>query len=237
MTETRAGSPRKALAGTGKDWTWARLLTWAGLALVAGGVLMVAATLLHPSQETAATIVASEARLVASHSLYTLSWLLVLLGLPGLYAAQRGKMGRLGAVGFLGAFLGTYLIAVTGNFGFLAPALAKQAPAVLIPINQYQPVIVVNGLAAVAFITGYAVFGIAMTRTATIPRLSGVLVAVGGPVHLLGFGVAQLVSPTLWPIAVLGSASLGAGLAWPGYRLWRPPTASGRLAPDQAGPA
>jgi hypothetical protein len=235
MSETRAASPRKAMVRTDENWTFARLIRWAGLALVAGGVLQVIATLLHPSHETVRTIIASETTLVAAHSLYTLSYVLVLLGLPGLYAAQRGQMGRLGVVGFLGAFVGTYLIAVTGNFGFLAPVLAKEAPAVLDSINQYQPVVVVNGLAAVAFIIGYAVFGIAMARTATIPRLAGVLVAVGGPLHLLGFGVAQLVSPALWPIAVLGSASLGAGLAWPGYRLWHPPATAERSLRDQGG--
>jgi hypothetical protein len=80
---------------------------------------MVVATLLHPSRETATTIVATEPRLVTAHVVYTLAWLLVLLGLPGLYAAQRGGMGRLGLAGFLTAFSGTYLIAVTGNFGFL----------------------------------------------------------------------------------------------------------------------
>jgi hypothetical protein len=116
-----------------------RFLRWCGLALVAGGVLMVVATLLHPARETAATIVASEWRLVAAHVVYTLAWLFVLLGLPGVYAAQRGGMGRLGLVGFLTAFAGTYVIAVTGNFGFLAPVLAKQSPAVLDSINQYSP--------------------------------------------------------------------------------------------------
>jgi hypothetical protein len=116
-----------------------RLLRWCGLALVAAGVLMVVATLLHPARETAATIVASEWRLVAAHVVYTLAWLFVLLGLPGVYAAQRGGMGRLGLVGFLTAFAGTYVIAVTGNFGFLAPVLAKQSPAVLDSINQYSP--------------------------------------------------------------------------------------------------
>jgi hypothetical protein len=55
----------------------------------------------------------------------------VQLGLPGLYAGQRRGVGRLGLVGLLTAFSGTYLIAVTGNFGFLAPVLAKQSPAVL----------------------------------------------------------------------------------------------------------
>jgi hypothetical protein len=187
----------------------------------------------HPSHETATTIVATESRLVVAHVVYTLAWLLVLLGLPGLYAAQRGRMGRLGLVGFLTAFTGTYLIAVTGNFGFLAPVLAKQSPAVLNSINQYSPVVIINGLAAILFMIGYILFGIAMIRTATLPHWSGVLVAVGAPAHLLGFGIAQLASTAAWPIAILGSASLGAGLAWPGYRLRHMPAASDVLVSER----
>ena len=199
---------------------WGRLLRMSGLALVAAGVLMAVATLLHPSRETATTIIASEAGLIAAHVAYTLSWLLVLLGLPGLYAAQGGRMGRLGLTGFLIAFTGTYLIAVTGNFGFLAPVLARNSPAVLDAIAQYPPVVGINGLAAITFVIGYLLFGITIIRTASLHRLAGILVAVGAPAHLIGFGLAQLVSPALWWIAVAGSISLGAGLAWPGYRLW-----------------
>ena len=202
------------------------LLRWCGLALVPAGVLMAVATVLHPSRETAATIIATEVGLVAAHFLYTLAWLLVLLGLPGLYASQRRSMGRLGLAGFLAAFSGTYLIAVTGNFGFFAPVMAKEAPATLNAIEQYSPVVVINGLAAILFMIGYLLFGIAMAKTATLPRLSGVFVAVGAPAHLLGFGVAQLVSTAAWSVAVLGSVSLGAGLAWSGYRLWRTPVAT-----------
>lgn len=194
---------------------------------------MAVATLLHPSHETVTTIIASEVRLVAAHVVYTLSWFLVLLGLPGLYAAQRGRLGRLGLAGFLTAFLGTYLIAVTGNFGFLAPVLAKESPAVLDAINQYPPVLGINGLAAIAFMIGYVLLGIAMIRTAALPRLAGILVAVGAPSHLIGFGLAQLVSPALWPIAVIGSILLGAGLAWPGYRLWSVPATRGRSPIDK----
>jgi hypothetical protein len=138
---------------------------------------------------------------------------LVLLGLPGLYAAQRGGMGQLGVAGFLTAFSGTYLIAATGNFGFLAPVLAKQAPAVLNSISQYPPVVIINGLAAILFMIGYVLFGVAMIRTATLLRWAGILVAVGAPAHLLGFGIAQLISTAAWPIPILGTASLGAGLA------------------------
>ena len=211
----------------------AGLFRWCGIALIVGGVLMVVATLLHPSRETAMTIVASESRLVAAHVVYTLAWLLVLLGLPGLYAAQRGGIGRLGLVGFLTAFSGTYLIAVTGNIGFLAPVLAKQSPAVLDSISQYLPVVIINGLAAILFMVGYVLFGVAMIRAATLARWAGILVAVGAPAHLLGFGIAQLASTAAWLIAILGSVSLGAGLAWPGYRLWHAPDASDVLLSDK----
>ena len=158
----------------------------------------------------------------------------MLLGLPGHYAGQRRGMGRLGLVGLLTAFSGTYLIAVTGNFGFLAPVLAKQSPAVLDSIGQYLPVLIINGSAASFFMIGYLLFGVAMIRTATLPRWSGVLVAMGAPAHLLGFGIAQLVSTAAWPIAILGSVSLGAGLAWPGYRLWHTPAGSDLLAANRS---
>ena len=49
-------------------------------------------------------------------------------------------------------------------------------------------------LAAILFIIGYVLFGVAMIRTAALPRWSGLLVAVGAPAHPLGFGIAQLVS-------------------------------------------
>jgi len=209
-----------------------RLLRWCGIALVPAGVLMVVATLLHPSRETATTIIASEVGLVAAHFLYTLAWLLVLLGLPGLYASQRESMGLLGLAGFLTAFSGTYLIAVGGNFGFFAPVLAKEAPAVLDAIAQYWPVAVINGLAAIAFMIGYLLFGVAMTKTA-LPRWSGVLVAVGAPAHLLGLGISLLVSTAAWPVAILGSVSLGLGLGWSGYRMWRAPAPSDLLVSDK----
>jgi hypothetical protein len=94
-------------------------------------------------------------------------------------------------------------------------------------------VVIINGLAAVLFMIGYVLFGVAMIRTATPPRWAGVLVAVGAPAHLLGFGIAQLASTAAWPIAILGSASLAAGLAWPGYRMWRAPAASDVLVSER----
>ena len=123
----------------------ATLLRWSGLALVGGGLLLAVATALHPTRETTATILQAEVRLVAAHVLFTLSYLLILLGLPGLYGVESVRMGRLGLVGFLLAFMGTTLVAVSGNFGFLAPVLAAESPATIDAINLYQPVVALNG--------------------------------------------------------------------------------------------
>jgi hypothetical protein len=72
-------------------------------------------------------------------------------------------------------------------------------------------------------VVGFVIFGVAMAKTAGFPRPSGVLVTIGAPCQVVGFALAQLVAPTLWAIAILGSVALGAGLAWPGYRMWQHP--------------
>ena len=201
----------------------AALRRWSGLALVAGGLLLAVATALHPSQETPATILGAEGRLVAAHALFTLSSLLVLLGLSGLYGTQSVRMGRLGLAGFLLAFTGTTLVAVSGNFGFLAPVLAAESPATIDAINAYLPVVALNGVAFGGFVVGFILFGMAMAKTATFPRSCGILVAVGAPSQVLAFALAQIVSPAWWTVAILGSLALGAGLGWPGYQLWQKP--------------
>jgi hypothetical protein len=203
----------------------AALLRWSGLALVAGGLLLVVATALHPSRETPATILQAEVRLVAAHVLFTVASLLVLLGLPGFYGAESVRMGRLGLVGFLLAFLGTTLIAVSGNFGFIAPVLAAESPETIDAINVYLPVVALNTVAFGGFVVGFVLFGMAMAKTATLPRAAGLLVAVGAPSQVVGFAVAQTVAPALWTVAVLGSVAVGAGLGWPGYQLWQNPAA------------
>ena len=101
--------------------------------------------------------------------------------------------------------------------------LAAQSPATIDAINRYPPEVALNVVAFGGFVVGFLLFGVAMAKTASLPRPSGLLVAVGAPSQVVGFALAQLVSPGLWAIAVLGSVALGAGLAWPGYRMWQHP--------------
>ncbi len=190
-----------------------------GMALIVGGLLDVVATLLHPSQETPVTILETEARLVASHAVWILAYLLILLGLPALYAGARHQLGRLGAISFLTAFTGTALLAISSQFGFIAPVLAAEAPATLDAIILYSPVVVFKLLAAISFMAGYVMLGTSIAKSRIFDRRSGILIAVGAPLHLVGFGVAQLGSPSLWFIAVLGGVAFGTGLAWCGARM------------------
>jgi hypothetical protein len=203
----------------------AALIRGGGMVLAAGGLLLALGTLLHPSQETPVTILETEVRLVGSHSVSVVSYVLILLGLPALYGAESQRMGRLGLTGFLIAFAGTALLAISSMFGFFAPVLAAEAPATLDAINVYLPVVVFNAFAVVGFITGFVILGVAVARSRVFPRWSGVLMGVGAPTHLVGFGIALLVSPTLWFAPVLGGLALGSGLAWCGYQMSVKPSA------------
>jgi hypothetical protein len=94
--------------------------------------------------------------------------------------------------------------------------LAAQSPQAIDAINRYLPETALNAVAFGGFVVGFMMFGVAMAKTASFPRPSGLLVAVGAPLQLVGFALAQFVSPALWAVALLGSMTLGAGLAWPG---------------------
>ena len=193
---------------------------WSGIACILAGLLMVLAYLVHPSRETPEIILEQELRLVAAHGIFTLSCGFLLLGLPGLYIAQSERAGRFGLVSFLMLFFGTLFFAVSNNYGFIAPVLAAQAPAMLDAINAYPPVIALNALLAVGFFVGFIFFGIATLRARVLPRQTGFLMIIGSPLNMIGSVLGLLVSEALWIVAILGALALGLGLAVAGYSLW-----------------
>jgi len=69
------------------------LSRWSGIACILAGLLIVLATLIHPSRETPEIILEQELRLIAAHWLYTFFCGFLLLGLPGLYAAHSIREG------------------------------------------------------------------------------------------------------------------------------------------------
>jgi hypothetical protein len=66
--------------------------------------------------------------------------------------------------------------------------------------------VIANGLAAILFMIGYMLLGIAMIRT--VHCLAGTGAGCSGCSDLLlAFGIAQLVSAAAWPIAILAVES------------------------------
>ena len=55
-------------------------------------------------------------------------------------------------------------------------------------ISQYSPVVIINGLAAILFMIGYVLFGVAMIRTPTLPRWAQSWLLWALRSILLGFG-------------------------------------------------
>jgi hypothetical protein len=178
--------------------TASNLLRWAGLAALAGGVLIVLAALLGAAigpEETSGTFVFQQV-------LSLLGAVLILLGLVGLYASQAEAAGPLGLLGFLVAFLGTTLVAgVFWATTFIAPILAAEAPEVL---EETSPV----GF-PLTFLTtsiGWLLFGLATLRAGVYPRVAAIVLMVGAVVSFLPLPGSEAV--------------LAVGIAWLGFLLF-----------------
>jgi hypothetical protein len=203
------------------------MIRLSGFAWILAGLLIVLATLIHPSRETVQTILAQESRLITGHWLLAFYCAFFLLGLPGVYASHARRFGRIGLAGFLLLFFGTVFFAVSGDYGFNAPVLARLAPPMLDAINAYPPVAVMDGLFVLCLLVGFILFGIAVRRSPDLSPWSGFLIAAGWPLFMLGGALSQAVLEPLWSLAILGTILMGLGLAWVGYALW-----SGKVQPE-----
>jgi hypothetical protein len=195
------------------------MIRWSGVCLILAGVCLALGTMIHPSKETPQIILAQETRLIIGHWLLTFYCGFLMLGLPGVYASRSKQLGRLGLAGFLLVFFGTLFYAVSSDYGFNAPVLARLAPQTLEAINAYPSVVFMDGLFVVLLFSGFILFGIAIQRSQIFPPWSGVLIATGWSLFMICAPLALFVFEPLWILAVLGTVMLGLGLGWVGYVL------------------
>ncbi len=186
-----------------------RLIRWAGLASLIAAVLIIASQFAGLFLLTA-ELPLSESIKSTPAALYNIlklsGFVLLLLGLVGLYARQSAAGGMLVLTGFLVAFLGTMLVAGDWWFEtFAVPWLAEVAPQVL----EIAPsgTLIAGGVTGFAlFAAGWALFGIASFRSRVFPRWAAILLTVGG---MLGFQAGS--PPFLMVLAI--------GVGWMGYWL------------------
>jgi hypothetical protein len=195
------------------------MIRWSGFFWILAGVCVALGTIIHPSKETPQIILAEETRLITGHWFLTFYSAFLMLGLPGVYASRSKQLGRLGLAGFLLLFFGTLFYAVSSDYGFNAPVLARLAPQTLDAINAYPPVIIMDGLFVLLLFPGFILFGIAIQRSHTLPPWSGILIAAGWSLFMISAPLALFVFEPLWILVILGTVLLGIGLGWVGYVL------------------
>jgi hypothetical protein len=176
------------------------LIRRSGLLAVGAGAYVVVLPFVHPSDDVGV----QSAAWVPVHLLYFAALAVVLLVLVGILARQLQRARRLGVAGFLVAFVGTALMLLEGREHLFSPDFGVGTPLGLWELIS----------ASLVFSVGYVLLGIAIVRAGVLPRGSGILLAVGGPIVAFSPPIGILV------VLVVGHALFGLGLAWSGYALW-----------------
>ena len=193
----------------------------AGVFAVASGLLYIIIQFVHPAED-AATVTTGTWSIVGSMTEFMATFGMV--GVTGIYLRQVTTSGILGLIGFV-LFWCFYLLTAAFNFAetLIMPPLAAQAPQF---VNSFEGIFTetapqvdigvlpaVSPIAAVLYMLGGALFGLAIFRARVLDRWAGALRAVGA--------VSTLAVPLL-PHAVGRFAAIPVGLAmvWLGYSLW-----------------
>lgn len=166
-----------------------KLIRWSGMALMLGGIVLALHYFTHPPGETAQY--ALEPLWVPSHWLGGIAYLLIPLGLIGLYARQSEKLGLPGLIGFILTFVGFALSAGLSIFlsVVVIPFLAVRgldwldAPdGVLYTSSAFQ---LATGLVVFALLLGLLILALTTLRAHVLPTWGAWLVILTIPLGIL----------------------------------------------------
>lgn len=184
------------------------LFRWAGLAGIAGAVLLVIGFLIHPA-ETAEGV--KSAVWGPAHVLQFVSLLLSVPAVFGLYLRQATQIGTMGFLGFILGFAGMMgFTGITYFEAFVTPTLVATAPAVIEGMLSGQmssPLNTILPLTGLLFALGWLLLGIATARAGVFPRTAAILALVGG----IPVGLGPLAPQAIGKIAAV---VFGIGIAW-----------------------
>ena len=202
--------------------TTTKLSRAAGLAAVAGGLLFIAVQIKHPHLDATFTTTTEYA---VRETMKILMAVLSVLGITGIYLRQVKQTGVLGLLGYLlfgAGYLAIMSIQIVGVF--VLPSFAASQPGyvndVLAVATGGTPSGDIGALAAFikiggfTFLTGGAVFGVALFRANVLPRWAAALLVVG---TVVTFAIPLLPQINQRLFAIPTSVAV---LAL-GYSLWR----------------
>ena len=200
-------------------------IRWSGLVLVLGGITLALHYLTHPGGETAQY--AFDPLWVPSHWLGGIGYLLVPLGLLGLYARQSREMGRAGTIGLVLTFVGCALAAGASIFlsVVLIPFLAVQGLDWMDPPNGVlyasSSFRLATGSAGLASLVGLLLLAVATLRARVIPALGAWLVILTIPLAVVTIALVFFIGTSLQGLLqAVSGVVLGTGLTAWGWALW-----------------
>ncbi len=200
-----------------------KLVNWSGYASIVGGVLFGVAVVLHPLRD-GNSIFNSGVAYGAIHNVGVFGLMLQLFGLVGLYIREADTMGKRGLTSFVVVFFGqVFYICLLVVDGLRNPLLARFAPDAVHTVADSDPNLFAMTLPALGlFFLGYILFGVNLLHTKSLPRLGILLMAIGGPIYIIG-GVNIFIlgpaSPIVSLIEILGAVPLGIGYLLLGFEL------------------
>ncbi len=173
--------------------TTIKLTRVAGLAAVAAGLIFVLIQFIHPA-ENVTTVTTAE--WVAVSLLTATMAMLAIVGISGLYFRDVQRMGVLGLLGYL-LFASCFLVITAWSFVEIVvlPSLADQAPQFVndflaVPgggdiVGDVAAAQIASAIAAVGYLFGGLLFGIALFRARIVASWAALLLAAGSVVTVL----------------------------------------------------
>ena len=184
-----------------------KMVRYGGPAAILGGVMhvlaFVAVYLIYFAfaEEAKGTFFGQHAFI---HMIDVAMFALLAAGATGVYLSQSGLLGRIAKAGFFLTLAG-FGLSVVGGLTIIVVGLAVSDEATLGVLD-----IITHPLAQLLYTLGSAIFGFALLRKGTLPKLGALLVAVG-PLALFALfmtGNQQAVVP-------ITASVVATGLGWP----------------------
>ncbi|MDQ3531115.1 MAG: hypothetical protein M3456_01830 [Actinomycetota bacterium] len=202
--------------------TTTKLTRAAGLSAVVAGLLFIFAQLIHPDENVASVTTTAWQ---VTHALTLTMSVLALIGVSGMYLRQVRETGVLGLIGFL-LFGSAFVVIMAFTFveAVVLPQLAATAPQYVNDVlatatggevtGEVGAITAANAVAAVTYLLGGLLFGIALFRARIVARWAALLLAGGT--------LATILVPFL-PHSLDRTTAFPTGLALVGlgYSLWR----------------
>jgi hypothetical protein len=193
----------------------------AGISAICSGLLYIVIQPIHPEETVAAV---TDTSWVVVAGMTNAMAVLALVGLTGIYLRQVRESGVLGLIAYL--LFGTfYLLVIAHSFAeaLILPHLADVSPRFVDSFNgvfsgdagtmDLGAIEALNPLAAVLYLVGGSLFGLAVSRAGVLDRRAGLALTVGALAALLAAVLPH-------DIGRYAAVPLGLAMIWLGYSLW-----------------